>query len=320
MQIQSYTSQLNNYSALSNSRKNKRRMNQEVSFGLSPADAWNITKKIPKKGYGLFTDGLAHTFGWIGSTKPMQKLVDALKDKNYAQHIAAFVGVVLSGFYMIDTAKSKKIEKDQKMPLIINQGAVAALSTAGAYTLDNYLDKKLEKFNDKFHIASMTNAEDKKLFLQLLENKENMAVYEEAGLLPKLKEKFMFKPELQSKVKKLIKKGEADETAQRVMNSIKNIAKDEKDKVGKATELFIKELENSKTLQKIFARKGFDTALEMIAETDKKLSVNKKGYRYGKSIMVFAMIYRFVAPVLATPIANAISDKLDSKKKAPAKA
>ena len=112
------------------------------------------------KAYGKVTDGIAHGEGWLASTKPVQKLIDFLKDKNYQQHIVATVGMVLSGFYMLDTARSKTIEKDQKVPLMINQGAVCAMSTVGAYTLNHYLNRKINHIAELFHISKI---EDEKL-------------------------------------------------------------------------------------------------------------------------------------------------------------
>ena len=40
----------------------------------------------------------------------------------------------------------------------------------------------------------------------------------------------------------------------------------------------------------------------------------KNGYRIAKSLMVFQLLYRFVSPVIATPIANHISNKVREKK------
>lgn len=401
MQIQSYTSQLNNYKALNyNAPKSNHKKNENVSFGFNPV----------KAGYGKLTSGLAYGFGWLGSTKPMKGLVDYLQDKNYARHIAAFVGVVLSGFYMTDTAKSKNIKKDQKLPLMINQGAVCALATAGAYTIDKFLDKKLSNFTDNFHIASMSNDEHKKIFLQLKENPADLDLLKEASeqiksprqlfnkklldviddpakfkelseskdffkdeyarklvkevrksanpkkllednynskelFYSELKEKFKFDGSLKAKLTNLVKKGEGDSVVEQLLKDAKALVIQEKEKLqadalkmaeqqkisvaqakrilkedmdilGKISELCLKNVKNSKILQKEFCKQSFNNAIDMIAENDEKLSINKKGFRYGKSIMVFAMIYRFIAPVIATPIANKISDKLEARKKA----
>ena len=170
MKIQAYTS--NYYNTYNNNNKNKRNTTvkaakDNVSFGNA-----QVAKKLGLigKGYDYLTSGIAYTLGAFASTKPAQKLVDFLKDKNYQRHLAAFVGVTLSSFYMLDTAKSKKIKKEDKLPLIVNQGVVCALSTAGGYTLDNYLDKHLIPFTEKFHISAISNQKTRKAMAMLYEN------------------------------------------------------------------------------------------------------------------------------------------------------
>lgn len=323
MQIQSYTSTMNKYNS-NKSFSNQKAVryatpikNDVVSFGIKPM--------------GKLTDGLAHGMGYLGSTKPVQKLVDYLKDKNYQQHLAAFVGVVLSSFYMIDTAKSKKIEKDQKMPLIVNQGAVCALSTAGAYTLDNYLDKHLGKFTEKFNIANISDEKTRKMFAKLYDNPEYLAVVKrKAEKDPVLKEKFSildkmfeFNHGIEKNLKNLLKKGEADEGVKNVLNELSKLPKKFTDNSGKiidradkAKEIFVREMKNSKVLQRIFEKQSMTNALKLVSNNDTKLSTLMNGFKTAKSLMIFAMIYRFVAPVIATPIANSISDKLESRKKA----
>lgn len=410
MQIQAL--QLNTLKGINyNTPRNNGNKKETLSFGIgNPLTAAN---KARKSVYNVVTEGLGHTFGALGSTRPMQSLIDYLQDKNYVRHLAAFVGVTLSSFYMLDTAKSKTIKKEDKMPLVVNQGAVCALSTVGGYTLDKYLDKKLENFTDKFHIASMSNNEHKKIFLQLKDDPKNLELLEEAAenlksprqifnkkllevidnpqkfeelknskdfvkseyarnlvkeveasanprkLLEdnynstkefgkELNEKFKFGADLKKKLAKLVKKGEADSVVTELLDetksliasekqklkemalkmaeeqkislsSAKRILKEEMDLLGKTGELYIKKMAGSKILQEKFCRQGFNNAINMIAENDQKLSINQKGFRYGKTIMIFAMIYRFFAPVFATPVANKISDNIEARKKAKVK-
>lgn len=355
-----------NYNKNINSHKQNK---AQASFGLNP------TKAIGN----AVTDGLAYGFGYVGSTKPAQKLIDFLKDTNYQRHLSAFVGVVLSSFYMIDTAKSKKIEKDQKMPLIMNQGTVCALSTAGAYTLDKWLDKKLANFADTIAIANISDPKFQQAMIKYHANKDNIEVFQETAKVLKTQEQvvnkrvldvFDNKEELQKlqeqlkgnkyaqklfnqlkesenpkqilkdnyaktdlvekhlterfqlnqkdvkSLEKLIKDGKADDTVKEVVKNIKNIAKEEKDKVGKSTEIFMNNLKNSPILQKMFAKSRFQACLDVIGDTDSKYSIRTKGFKFAKSMMVFAMIYRFVSPVFATPIANSFSSWIEENKKA----
>lgn len=375
MQIQASTPQYYNRAGYA-ARYNNRKKQNNVNFGFNPITS---AVKTGKKGGGFVTDGLAYMFGWLGGTKPVQNLVDFLKETNYQKHIAAFVGVVLSSFYMVDTAKSKKIEKDQKMPLIINQGAVCALSTAGAYTIDNWLDKKFANFVDTIGVANIQDETVRNAMVKLHANKDSYEVLEETTKILKTPEQVMNKQileafddpqkleEVKTKLKgnkyadklfaqlethkepkkllqenydkteeftkaltqrfqlkkdkiksleELVQKGEADDAVKRVLANIKTIAKEEKDKAGKAAEFCLQEMKYSPVLKKLFLKDGFKNSMEIISEGDSILSKRIKGFKFAKSIMVFAMIYRFIAPVIATPIANSISDKLDARKKA----
>ena len=325
MQIQSYTSKLNTlkYNYNTNNRSNNRAIystplkNDVVSFGINPM--------------GKLTDGLAYGMGYLGSKRPVQKLVDFLKDKNYQQHLAAFVGIVLSSFYMIDTARSKTIEKDQKMPLIANQATVSALSTVGAYTLDNYLDKHLGVFTEKFNIANISDDKTRKIFTKLYENPEYLNVLKRKaktdGELQKtfeiLDKMFEYNKSVDKQLNVAVKKGTADDVVKSVVEQIKQLPKKLTtedgqviDRADKAKEIFMKELKNSEILQKIFNKQSMSNGLKYVSNNDVKLSTLMNGFKTAKSLMVFAMIYRFIAPVIATPIANSISAKIENHKKA----
>ena len=75
-------------------------------------------------------------------------------------------------------------------------------------------------------------------------------------------------------------------------------------------------MKNSPILKKIFAKEAYKTSMDVISEFDSKLATRVKGFRFAKSMMVFATIYRFVAPVFATPLANSISSKIEAKREA----
>ncbi len=50
-------------------------------------------------------------------------------------------------------------------------------------------------------------------------------------------------------------------------------------------------------------------------KVNKNLSNYKAGIKAAKSIMIFGTVYRFISPVLITPISNTISNKLNEKQK-----
>ncbi len=359
----------NNYYNYNRSNKSQNRQ-ANVNFGMSPS-------KLYKQSGELVTDGLAHVFGRIGSLKPVQNALDFLKETNYQRHISAFVGVVLSSFYMIDTAKSKKIKDEDKMPLIVNQGTVCGLSTAGAYTLDKYLDKRLANFTDTIAIANISDKkfQDAMIFMhnnrgdfatfesvakvlktpEQMINKQVLEVFDDTEKLNKLKgklgsnkyaaklfeqlekhpepkkllqenynntedfsklvfDRFQFKKDKIAFLEKMVQEGKADDVVKKVLNSIKGIAQEEKDKVGEATKFFKQEMKNSPILKKIFAKEAYKISMDVISEFDSKLATRVKGFRFAKSMMVFATIYRFVAPVFATPLANSISSEIEARR------
>lgn len=271
------------------------------------------------------TSYLAFGIGKMASYKPVQKVVDWFKDKNYQAHLAAIVGCILSGFYMIDTAKSKTIEKDQKLPLILNQGVVCAFSTLGAYTLNNYLDKKINNIYELFSIAKI---EDKKLqehFLKFKANPEYADVVERAALknnklkelFKKLEKKFEFTNNTIVFIKDELKKSKDDAVAKSFLKEIKNIDLQGRDKSDVLKELFFKRMNKSNVLKKVYNRESMNNAVKLYSELkqSEKLSNLLNGFKTAKALMIFALIYRFVSPVIATPIANKFSEKFEAKKK-----
>lgn len=104
------------------------------------------------KGKGaLVTEGIAKGVGKLADTNAFKKFIEWFKDqKNWFPHLIAGESLWLSGFYMQQTAKSKNIEKDQKLPMILNQGITAVLCTWGAYKLDGVINKKLDKYKEVY--------------------------------------------------------------------------------------------------------------------------------------------------------------------------
>lgn len=287
------------------------------------------TQLIAKHTSQRSTSWLALGFGKLASTNLAQKLVNYLKNKNYQEHLAAFVGCTLSGFYMLDTAKSKTIEKDQKLPLILNQGVVCAMSTAGAYTLNHYLNKKINNIAELFHIAKIENKALQTKFLKFKANPEYANVVERAAgknpalknALDAIKGKFEFTNNVKVYLKEEIKKLKGDETAKTFLKEIKNIVVENgKDKADVVKELYLSRMKNSKAMQAAFNRETMNNAIKKVAGADKTGKMNRmmNGFKTAQALMVFALIYRFVSPVIATPIANKISEKLEARKKAKA--
>ena len=100
------------------------------------------------KGAGaVVTEGIAKGVGKIADKKGFRNFVEWLGKKDqWFPHLIAAESLLLSGFYMQQTAASKRIEKDQKPAMIINQGITALACTAGAYLIDGKVNKMLDKF------------------------------------------------------------------------------------------------------------------------------------------------------------------------------
>lgn len=157
------------------SHNNYQKRNNNVSFGRTPLGV----KKISNKAIDVASEGVAKVFSKLADWSPIQKFSQKVADKNIdiVAHLSAIVGLTLSGFYMRETAKSKKIEPEQKLPLIINQGAVAILSTIGAYALDKKLIKIYDKFSNAFLEANKNTIKNPDVFKRGLKNARTLMVF-----------------------------------------------------------------------------------------------------------------------------------------------
>lgn len=99
-------------------------------------------------------NGIAkNIIGKMADSKGFQKFFNWFKDKkDWFPHLIAAESLWLSSFYMMSSGTSKKIEKDQKLPMILNQGITAVLCTIGAYKLDGVVNKKLARLQTAYKL------------------------------------------------------------------------------------------------------------------------------------------------------------------------
>lgn len=311
---------INNYSSQLNTQKFQNSyQSSNVAFKA------NLPKSVMDKS----TDVLAYGFGKLASLKPTQNLINWLKNKNYQEHLAAFVGCTLSGFYMLDTARSKTIEKDQKMPLIINQGVVCALSTAGGYTVNRYLNKKLSGLTETFHISQIQDENLQKEFIKCKEDYSYINTFKEKAqsnpkwnqIFKDIETKFEFNNEVKNYIKEELKRNSSDSVAKEFLEAIKSVKPTaQKDKADIIKEMFLNTKEQSKSLKTAHNRIMMNNAISNLAKILKNegkpyLTNMMNGFKTAKALMVFALLYRFVGPVFATPVANIFSEKIEIKKK-----
>ena len=140
---------------LNTSNNTYRYKNNQPVFKANPAEVFDAAEEMAaqigtkKSGffkpledmYDKMTDKIAEKFTakYIDSDF-IQSLADKFKDsKNIYQHCVTIGSVITSGLYMERTYTNKKLEKDRRNTLVVNQGLTLGVSTAGAYMLDKYL-------------------------------------------------------------------------------------------------------------------------------------------------------------------------------------
>lgn len=96
-------------------------------------------------------DGLTKFYGNVIEKEGFQKFVKEFSksDKSFTNIMIA-ESIILSGFYMINTLTNKKIKKEQKPQMLINDTMTLAVSAGGAYFFDDKVTKVVNDFTDKF--------------------------------------------------------------------------------------------------------------------------------------------------------------------------
>ena len=110
-----------------------------------------LHKNISFKGlYNEATEHIAKGIGKLLNKKLLQKIAAKYADTNFAQHIMNATDVLLTGTFIQQTVKSKKIKNERKKALIYNSAISTGLSIAGGYAINHYTKNHTEKFIKKF--------------------------------------------------------------------------------------------------------------------------------------------------------------------------
>ena len=128
-------------STYQHSRVNKKAQQRQTtpSFnGLVPQKAIN--------GLSNFYEGVAKKEAFKSFTKAFSKT------NNSFPHLMAIESCLLSGFYMFNTVRNKKIDKEQKPQMLINDTLTLGVSTGGAYLFDSKITKAFDKFKENYFI------------------------------------------------------------------------------------------------------------------------------------------------------------------------
>ncbi len=224
---------------------------------------------------------------------------------NSFKHLMFAESCFLSGFYMLNTLKNKKIKKEQKPQMIINDTLTLGVSSAGAYLLDGKVTNIVNKYAEKYFIKhkdfyTQLGLNAKEALQKELLNKasEITAIndpakiqqgIEEAGNLVNTHLKQLVGEEGKLKAFQITKES-LGEIQTKVKTAIKNNIKNADDAKKAVADL------TDDVYKQLFARKEADRIIP---------GINKL-----KVLVILGLIYRFMGPVVITPIANKLSSKL----------
>lgn len=261
-------------------------------------------------------NGLSNFYEGVAKTKPFQKFIKGFSNSNKTfTHLLVAESCILSGFYMINTLRNKKIKKEQKPQMLINDTLTLGVSTAGAYLVEDKITNVVAKASEKYF------ANHKDFYTELGKKAQDAAKQSSSKnvLLEKV-------GEVAGKTGEELTKG-LDDVAAMVGSHLKGIVGES----GKKLKTFQIEPEKLQAVQTsvkdaVSSNAGnIDKAKETVmglvddvynsaaarSEADKIFSgINKL-----KVLVIFGIIYRYLGPVVITPIANKISSKFFDKKK-----
>ena len=250
----------------------------------------------------VIAEPLSNFYDKVASTGKLQNFVTKFSRTNSFTHLMVAESCFLSGFYMINTLRNKKIKKEQKPQMLINDAMTLGVATAGAYLLDNKVTNVVNKVADNYF-------------------KNNADFY-----IDKAKETAQ---KMAAGIKDDIGKATVDASDDAISAITKKIGEQFKgmDK-SKAFQVTTDKLDDvaKNITSAIRSNKGnADKAKEAVAGTIDdiygklagKLEADKiiPGINKIKTVVIFGIIYRYLGPVLVTPLANKLSSKLFDKKK-----
>lgn len=111
---------------------------------------------------GGITNVTAKGIGKILNNSEVQNFAKKYNNKNadIARNVSMLTDILLTGSFIHQTKKNKKIKEDRKTALIANNIISTAISLVGGYTIDNLIKKGTQNFIRKF---SEINKNDPKL-------------------------------------------------------------------------------------------------------------------------------------------------------------
>lgn len=274
---------------------------QQKVANSTPAFKGDVEKNIIKKAFATISQQEEKLFNKVAKTGAFQKGVSKFaKSNNTFAHLMVLESALLSGFYMFNTIRNKKIDKEQKPQMLINDALVWGASTASTYLVED----KISSF-----IADKTS--------QYLAKDKVSQFYK--GLGEKAKE--ASKSEFFQQVANL-SKDKLDDGLEAISQTLgkhlgKALDKDKLDALKEGVKSTIKTgINGSKDDLAATLKDKVDDAYNLLGK--KVTEIEKGNFKSGvnklKTLVVFGLIYRFLGPVVMTPIANKLSAKIKAKR------
>lgn len=245
--------------------------------------------------------GVTDMFSKVATKDGFQKGIGKFaKSNNTFAHLMVIESALLSGFYMFNTLRNKNIEKEQKPQMLINDTLVWGASTASTYLLENKISSWVSNQTTKYL------------------GKENVQKFYQ-GLGEKAKE--ASKTELFQKVSE-VSKDKLDDGLEVVSQTLgkhlgKALDKDKLDALKEGVKSTISTgINGSKDDLANALKDKVDDAYNLLGKkvTEIEKGNLKSGVNKLKTLVIFGLIYRFLGPVVMTPIANKLSAKLKARK------
>lgn len=281
-------------------------INNQYQLNTRRNNNQNISQKQHNPSFNgvkdVIAEPLSNFYDKVASTGKFQNFVTKFSRTNSFTHLMVAESCFLSGFYMINTLRNKKIKKEQKPQMLINDAMTLGVSTAGAYLLDDKVTGIVNKVadnyfaNNKDFYISRAKEAAQKMTAGIKDDIGKATVDASDDAIAAITKKIsnQFKGMDKSKAFQVTAE-KLDDVAKTVTTAIKS----NKGNADKAKEAV------TGVLDDIYGK------LAGKAEADKILpGINKI-----KTVVVFGIIYRYLGPVLVTPLANKLSSKFFDKKK-----
>ncbi len=284
-------------------------INNTYQFKQSNNNYYNNPKAQSFKGVpATITEPLSNFYEKVASKGGFQKFISKFSKTNSFTHLMVAESCFLSGFYMINTLRNKKIKKEQKPQMLINDALTLGVSTAGAYLLDDKVTKVVDNLsnsyftkNQDFYInkakESAKNLAQKTGIMDDIFNAAKEATDDGIGAVTK---------KIGEQLSGIVAKGDKTKAFQISADKLKEV----QESVSNAIKANKGNMEGAKKAATGLIDDVYDKLAGKV-EADKVIpGINKI-----KTLVIFGIIYRYLGPVVVTPIANKLSSKFFSNKK-----